>query len=338
MRAQQRSTIIDIARAAGVSVSTVSRVINGRPDVSLHTRQLVLDTMLAHGFMVNPVARSLVGARMRVIGTLARVLNSAFASGILQGAMEVGEESGYSLLLLPAEFDPVHTSAGLMHAVADGLLVVSPGLATNPDPEAFGKPIVYVEQHRGAGDRGVTITTTNREGAAALARYLIDLGHRRIAYITGPEYLESSRERLVGYLTALDDHGIPRDDRFVCQGGFDVASGVNGTRALMRLQPAPTAIMASNDRAAFGVMQALVELRLRIPEDVSVVGFDDVPLAAASQPPLTTVHQPVYEMGRKAMETLVTWIEQGDAPAGERELPTRLVVRESAASPQPGSS
>lgn len=338
MRGRQRSTIIDIARAAGVSVSTVSRVINGKPDVSLRTKQLVLDTMLAHGFMVNPVARSLVGARMRVIGALARTLNSAFASGILQGAMEVGEESGYGLLLLPAELDPVHPSAGLLHAVADGLLVVSPGLATNPDPEAFGKPIVYVEQHRDAGDHGVTVTTTNWEGAAALARYLIDLGHRRIAYITGPEYLESSRERLLGYLAALDDRGIPRDDRFVFQGGFDVTSGVDGTRTLMRLQPAPTAIMASNDRAAFGALQALAELRLRVPEDVSVVGFDDVPLAAASRPPLTTVHQPVYEMGRRAMETLVAWIERGGAPAGERELPTRLVVRESAASPKPGSS
>lgn len=338
MRPQPRSTIIDIARAAGVSVSTVSRVINGKPDVSLRTKQLVLDTMLAHGFIVNPVARSLVGARMRVIGVLARTLNSAFTSGILQGSMEVGEEAGYGLLLLPAELDPVHPSAGLLHTVTDGLLVVSPGLSTNPDPAAFGKPIVYVEQHRDAGDHGVTVTTTNREGAAALARYLIDLGHRRIAYIMGPEYLESSRERLLGYLAALDDRGIPRDDRFVCQGGFDVASGVNGTRALMRLQPAPTAIMGANDRAAFGALQALAEIGMRVPEDVSVVGFDDVPLAAASQPPLTTVYQPVYEMGRRAMETLVTWIEQGDAPAGERVLSTRLVVRESAASPKLGST
>jgi LacI family transcriptional regulator len=338
MRDRQRSTIVDIARAAGVSVSTVSRVINGKPDVSPRTKRVVLDTMLAQGFMVNPVARSLVGARMRVIGALARTLNSAFATGVLQGAMEVGEESGYGLLLLPAELDPANPSAGLLHAVADGVLVVSPGLATNPDPGAFGKPVVYVEQHRDAGNHGVTVTTTNREGTASLARYLIGLGHRRIAYVTGPEYLESSRERLHGYLAALDDHGIPRDDRYVVRGGFDVSSGVEAARSLMALRPAPTAIMASNDRSAFGVLQALAELGLRVPHDVSVVGFDDVPLAAASQPPLTTVHQPVYEMGRTAMETLVAWIERGEVAAGKRELPTRLVVRESSARPRIGSA
>ena len=337
MRDRQRSTIIDIARAAGVSVSTVSRVINGRPDVSPRTKQRVLDTMLAQGFMVNPVARSLVGARMRVIGALARTLNSAFASGVLQGAMEVGEETGYGLLLLPAELDPANPSAGLLHTVADGVLVVSPGLATNPDPEAFGKPVVYIEQHRDAGNYGVTVTTANREGTATLAQYLIGLGHRRIAYITGPDYLESSRERLDGYFAALDEKGIPRDDRYVVKGGFDVTSGVEAARSLMALDPAPTAIMAPNDRSALGVLQALSELRLRVPHNVSVVGFDDVPLAAASQPPLTTVHQPVYEMGRTAMETLVEWIERGQVPPGKRELPTRLVVRDSAAPPRTGS-
>ncbi len=337
MQERQRPTIIDIARAAGVSVSTVSRVINGKPDVSLRTKQLVVDTMLAHGFMVNPVARSLVGARMRVIGALARTLNSAFTSGVLQGAMEVGEESGYGLLLLSAELDSVNPSTGLLHTVADGLLVVSPGLATNPDPEAFGKPVVYVEQHRDAGHDGVTITTTNREGTAALTRYLIDLGHRRIAFITGPDYLESSRERLHGYFSALDECYLPREDQFVFRGGFGVENGVDATRYLLGLQPAPTAIMASNDRSAFGVLQALAERRLRVPDDVSVVGFDDVPLALASQPPLTTVHQPVYEMGRTAMATLVEWIEQGEVQPGEWKLPTWLVIRESAASPKSGS-
>jgi len=334
MRDKRRATIVDIARTAGVSVSTVSRVINGKPDVAQHTRDLVLEAMQNRGFAVNPVARSLVGGQTRLIGVLARTLNSAFTSGILQGAMEVGEEAGYGLLLLSSELDRAGPSAIVLRTLADGLLVVSPGLETNPDPEAFGKPVVFIEQRRGAGGQGVTVTTSNREGTAELTRYLIDLGHRRIAFITGPAYLESSRERLDGYRAALDESGLAFDGHYVFDGSFDVGSGLRAGHYFVSLAPPPTAIMASNDREAFGVLQAVEERRLRVPEDVSVVGFDNVPLAAEVRPPLTTVHQPVYEMGRKAMEVLIQWVENEEPAQRHIELPTRLVIRGSAACPK----
>jgi len=333
MRDKQRSTIVDVAHTAGVSVSTVSRVINGKPDVADHTRKLVLAAMQDRGFAVNPVARSLVGGQTRLIGVLARTLNSTFTSGIVQGAMEVGEEAGYGLLLLPRELDSAGPSTALIRGLADGLLVVSPGLGANPDPEVFGKPVVFIEQRCGAGERGVTITTSNREGTAEMTRYLIDLGHRRIAFITGPAYLESSKERLNGYRTTLDTNGLAFDSQYVFDGGFDVRSGLRAGHRFLSLSPPPTAIMASNDREAFGVLQAVEERHLRVPEDVSVVGFDNVPFATEVRPPLTTIHQPVYEMGRKAMSVLVQWIEGKEPVQQHIELPTRLIIRGSATSP-----
>lgn len=334
MADRQRATIIDIARLAGVSVSTVSRVINGKPDVAQRTRDHILGVMQEYGFAANPVARSLVGAQTRLVGVLARTMYSAFTFGVLQGAMEVAEEVGYGLLLMPVEIESAGPSALMLRTLADGLIVVSPGLDARLDLETMEKRVVYIEQRTGTTDRGVTVTTSNREGAAELTQYLLQLGHRRIAFITGPPYLESSQQRLNGYRSALERAGIKFDGLLVFDGSFDYASGLRAGHHFASLADSPTAIMASNDREAFGVLQALRERHRRVPEDFSVVGFDDVPLAAEEEPALTTVHQPIYEMGRKAMEVMVDWIEGRDPVQQQFELPTRLVLRSSAGAPR----
>lgn len=328
------ATIVDVARVAGVSVSTVSRVINDKGDVSARAREAVRGALTTTAYTVSPIARSLVGARTRLLGLYGRHLTEDYASALIRGVLEATEAAGYGVLLFAAVADDENPAGPLLGTLPDGLLVVSPTVAAHPDPRPRhrGRPVVFLEQ-RGDDDNAAGVTATNREGEAAATRHLVALGHRRIGFVAGPPSLSSSRERLDGFRSALAEAELAAATDLVVTGGNDRDGGLAAGRALLGRPDRPTAILANNDLAAIGVLRAAREAGLRVPEELSVVGFDDLPSAAHAHPPLTTVRQPLAEMGRRATEMLIAWVE-GAAPDPRRVvLPTRLVVRETSAAP-----
>jgi LacI family transcriptional regulator len=327
------ATIRDVARVAGVSVSTVSRVLNGKTDVAERTRQAVYEAMDAISYTVSPVALSLVGARTRLLGVLARHLSEEFSTALIRGIFEVGEREGYDVFLT-ASLRSRDRTAALLRSVCDGLIVVSPGLDTEPDLALLekGRPVVFFERHESSPESAL-VTTTNRQGVSELIRHLVGLGHRRIGFVTGRMSLPSSRERLEGYREALDEAGILHDPSLIIEGSFDRQSGLLAGRTLLGLPARPTAIVASNDLEAFGVLLAAQEAGLRVPDQLSVAGFDDIPMSEHVHPPLTTVHQPMYEMGVRAARMLIGWVEGERPEPSQVVLPTHLVIRGSSGPP-----
>ena len=330
-------TIIDVARAAGVSYTTVSRVINNKENVKPKTRERVLMAMTRLGYVVDQRARSLAGGRSQVIGLLVHDVGTSYIGEIIRGIDAELASAQYELLLYTTHRRKTKESAHvatLTRGLADGLLLVLPR-----DPGAYLEtlrqyrfPHVLID-HRGLDEDTPAVAAANRQGAYNATKYLAELGHQRIGFITGAMDQRCAQDRLEGYKAALTDHGVAFDPELVREGNFFQPLGYTGASALLELPHPPTAIFASNDISAFGVMEAVREHNLRIPEDVSVVGFDDIPQAAHVHPPLTTVRQPLEEMGRIATRMLLEYIEDPQRPIERVELPTELVIRQSCCSP-----
>lgn len=332
------ATIIDVAHEAGVSFSTVSRVVNNHKHVKPETRERVLNAMMRLGYVVNQQARSLAGGRSQVIGLLVPDVGNGYIGEIIRGVDEELAAAQYELMLYTTHRRRTKESvyvATVTRGLADGLLLVVPD-----DPGAYldslaqqNYPYVLVD-HQGINDACPAVGATNWQGGYDATTYLIDLGHRRIGFITGNMRLGSAVDRLAAYRAALADHGIEFDPELVVEGDFQQPSGYQGANTLLALANPPTAIFAANDLMAFGAMEAVRNHNLRIPEDVSILGFDDIPQAAYVHPGLTTIRQPLEQMGRLATQMLLKKIEDPEF-AGERiELPTSLVVRESCQPPK----
>jgi LacI family transcriptional regulator len=330
-------TIVDVAREAGVSYATVSRVANNKGGVKPETRERVLTAMARLGYVVDQRARSLAGGRSQVIGLLVHDVGTTYIGEIIRGIDAELASAQYDLILYTTHRRKTKESAyvvTLTRGLADGLLLVLPR-----NPEAYLEtlrqyrfPSVLID-HRGVDEETPAVAAANQQGAYSAAKYLIGLGHRRIGFITGAMDQICAQDRLGGYRTALADNGIAFDPALVREGNFFQPLGYTGASALLELPQPPTAIFASNDVSAFGVMEAVREHGLRIPDDVSVMGFDDIPQAAHVHPPLTTVRQPLEEMGRTATRMLLEYIK-GPPPSIERvELPTELVIRQSCQTP-----
>jgi LacI family transcriptional regulator len=332
-------TIVDVANEAGVSYTTVSRVVNNKDNVKPETRERVLMAMTRLGYVVDQRARSLAGGRSQVIGLLVHDVGTSYIGEIIRGIDAEVASAQYDLLLYTTHRRKTKESAyvvTLTRGLADGLLLVLPR-----DPGAYLEtlsqhrfPHVLID-HRGVDEETPAVAAANRQGAHTATEYLIELGHRRIGFITGAMDQMCAQDRLEGYTAALAEHGIAFDQELVYEGNFFQPPGYAGASALLELPNAPTAIFASNDISAFGVMEAVREHNLRIPEDISVVGFDDIPQAAHVHPPLTTVRQPLEEMGRIATRMLLEYIEDPQRPIERVELPTELVLRQSCHPPGP---
>lgn len=329
-------TIFDVAREAGVSYATVSRVINNKEHVKPDKREAVLRAMTRLGYVVNQQARSLAGGRSRVIGLLVHGFESAYTGEIVRGIDLELEAAQYDLMLYTTHRRRAKESAyvtAITRGMADGLLLMLPR-----NPEAYLQslqrqrfPYVLID-HQGVGEGGAAVGATNWRGGYDATRYLINLGHRRIGFVTGTMDIGCSVDRLAGYHAALGEAGIAADPALVYTGDFLRQSGFAGGRALLSLLDGPTAIFASNDEMAFGVIDAARDRGLRIPDDLSVVGFDDIPQAASIYPALTTVRQPLEQMGRVATQMLLRLIDKG---AAERaELDTELIIRNSCQHPR----
>jgi DNA-binding LacI/PurR family transcriptional regulator len=328
--------IADVARRAGVSVPTVSKVINGRADVSAETRRRVETVIREWGY--ERTRRPVRPARLLEI--VFNELDSEWALEIVMGAERVARENDMALVL--SEMEGHHRPRrGWMESVLArrpmGVLAVLLTLseAQRAQLKSRGIPLVIVDPTGEPLHDTPSVGATNWSGGLAATRHLLGLGHRRIAVIGGPEAILCSRARLDGYRAAMDEAGVPIDPRLIRNGSFQVQDGVAAARALLRLpvNDRPTAIFAGNDQQALGVYQAAREARLHIPDDLSVVGFDDLPVASWVGPPLTTVRQPLASMATAAAR-LVLRLAAGDEPAQTRiELSTELIVRESTAPP-----
>ncbi|GAA2527701.1 MULTISPECIES: LacI family DNA-binding transcriptional regulator [Streptomyces] len=333
--AEGRVTITEIARRAGVSVPTVSRVVNGRSDVSPRTRARVEDLLRRHGYRKRPTASS---SRAALLDLVFDDLDSPWAVEILRGAEEVAHGAGVGTVV-----SAIHGRSGdarewmrnLRARASDGVILVTSALepALHEELQILGVPLVVVDPAGSPALDVPAIGAANWSGGLAATEHLLALGHRRIGLIAGPPRLLCSRARLDGYRAALEGRGIAVDASLIVPGDFRPESGLAGCNALLDLPEPPTAVFAASDQMALGAIEALRRRGLRVPEDMSVVGFDDLPEVRWSAPPLTTVRQPLADMGKLAVRTVLrlTRDEQPDSP--RVELGTDLVVRASTAVP-----
>jgi LacI family transcriptional regulator len=330
-------TIFDVADEAGVSFSTVSRVLNNKDHVSQEKRERVLRAMAQLGYVANEQARSLAGGASRVIGLLVDYLSTSYMDEIIRGIDGVLDEENYDLVIYTTRRRKTKESVyvtKLTRGLADGLLLILPRNAAAYLDTLHQRQFPYVLTGCCSDGQNVpSVSTTNFRGACDAVNYLLALGHRRIGFITGDMAFGGARDRLDGYKTTLKEHGIPLDPQLVCKGDFMQPRGYQCAHQLLSLSEPPTAIFASNDMMAFGVMEAARERGLSLPDDLSIIGFDDIPQAAHMHPALTTVRQPIEEIGRSAARLLLKYIAQPTAEIERIELPTELIVRASCQRP-----
>ncbi len=343
-RIAKRPNIDDVARLAGVSIKTVSRVLNGEPNVRQTTREKVSSAVEALNYQPNLSARQLASKRTFLVGMLYDDPDpnneNDYLTTLQSGSLRACRENGYKLLINPRRTD----SAGLFDEVlglsrqVDGLIILQP-LSDVEELSQFLRersiPCVRVSQRPFAGFPWISVGDT--EAADEMTEHLLQLGHRRIGFIMGHPDHGQSHDRLSGYRRALERHGISAQDDLVRQGRFDYESGYACARSLLLSTSPPTAIFASNDPMAMGVLSAAHELGLGVPGDLSVAGFDDSPLARHAWPHLTTVRQPIEEVARLATEELIKQLQGRSGDVVHHRLKAELVRRASTAPALPAA-
>ena len=329
-----RVTIAAIAAEAGVSVPTVSRVLNGRVDVAPETRTRVEDLLEKHGYQRRGLG---LGTRANLIDLVFNDIDSPWAVEIIRGVEEVAHDAGVGTVV-----SAVHNEAtseqrwwqNVQARASDGIIVVTSHLQPKLQAEVHRYlPTVVIDPSGNPSFEAPTIGATNWAGGLSATEHLIELGHRRIGIITGWPRLQCSRARLDGYRAALEAAGLEFDHDLVYTGDFHHESGFVGGTQFLGLPDRPTAVFASNDSMAFGVYEAARQRGLRVPSDLSIVGFDDLPEARWASPPLTTVRQPLAEMGALAARTVLRLVRGEPMETLRLEMSTKLIVRESTAPP-----
>ncbi len=318
-------TMRDVARHAGVSVATVSRVLNESGPVGDVTRARILQTAGALRYVPNGTARSLTTSTTETIGVLLPNLYGEFYSEVIRGVEGAVRAQRYHTLLSSVHDGPAELVSALRTMVGrvDGLVVMSPDIEA--DVLRANLPAALPVVLLGSAVTGhAAVTIDNQAGAAAMVRHLARLGHRRIALVGGAAVNADAQARLAGYRRAVAGDGLDADPALVVQGDFTEQSGYAAGRALLALADRPTAVFAANDSMAIGALRAFREAGLDVPGDVALAGFDDIPVAQFVTPALTSVHVPIHEMGARAVEAVLA----GGGRA-TTTLPTRLVVRES---------
>jgi LacI family transcriptional regulator len=338
-QADSPRTIRDVARLAGVSIATVSRVLNDRPDVSPETRDVVLDVVRRHGFSTNRSARALSAGHTGLVGVTLPLVADAYFSPILSGAAEALYEQDMRAILCPTlhQHEREVTLIGrLMHGTTDGAILLLPEESSEELQalQAQGYPFVVADPRVALDPDIPCVSAAHASGAMQATEHLLALGHRRIAAITGPLGWVASEGRRRGYYSALAGAGVLPDPQLEIAANWKIGGGYDAASHLLDLPERPTAIFAFNDNLAIGAMRAARERGLDIPRDISIVGFDDTEEAAIVTPALTTVRQPLAELGRMAVSLLVRLLDKQRVETLRVELATRLVVRESTAPPR----
>ncbi|MEU4232393.1 LacI family DNA-binding transcriptional regulator [Nonomuraea sp. NPDC026600] len=329
---KQSLTLAQLAELAGVSTATVSKVVNGRSEVAPETRALVEGLIREHGYRRQRRRESPAA----LVELVFHALEGDYPIEIIKGVEQVAREHDLAVVLSELQHRHVPGRSwieGVLGRRPSGVIAVFSGLtdAQHDQLATRGIPLVLLDPSGEPGYQVPSVGAGNWNGGLSATRHLVQLGHRRIAIIAGPEYALSSRARLDGYRAALDLAGVPVDPDLIRRGDFLVEGGLAQAHRLLRLPDPPTAIFACNDGQAMGVYLAAHELGLRIPDDLSVIGFDDLPPMRWAVPPLTTIRQPLTEMAAAATTMLVKLARGEPLPQSRIELGTELVVRSSTA-------
>lgn len=330
-------TIRHVAKAAGVSITTVSRAINGTGRISNTTRRRVLQYAQDLGYQPNELARSLVGKSTQTIAVIVPDITNPFFPELIKGIETVAGAREYLVLLCDSADDPIKAwtdLAALRRKQVDGIILAGVRLDGNRlAAVTSGLPVVTVDREVQLPGASV-VQSDHRKGAAMATQHLLDLGHRRVAHITGTPGLDVAEARRAGYAEVLELAGVGLDEALVMPGGFLEEDGYQAANELIRRNVDFTAVFAANDLSAIGALAAFEEQGLRVPSDVSVVGFDDIHLASYIRPRLTTVRQHICQLGARATEILIDQLWNDDpAEARHETLPVDLVVRDSTAPP-----
>jgi len=330
------TTIKDVARVAGVSVATVSRALNGHANVTAQTREHVMGVVAQLRFVPSSAAQSMITRRTHTVGALLPDLYGEYFSELIRGIDLAARARSLHLLVSSSHGDVAEAAAALraMNGRVDGLLVMSPHVSAD---FLWGNvsddlPAVLMNTHVAGGEHS-SFAVDNHGGAYAMVRHLVEQGHRAIAFVAGPESNFEAQERLRGYRAALADL-LPGMSEQVLQGDFTQESGFRAGNQVAALTERPTAVFASNDVMAIGCLAALNEAGVAVPGEISLAGFDDVPVARYVNPPLTTVRARITELGGLALERLASEIEEPARIAPlHQTLRADLVVRQSTAAP-----
>ncbi len=333
---EKRPTIRDVAHLAGVSHQTVSRVINGSEDVLPETRALVEDVIKKLGYRPNAIARSMAKGSTRSFACISPNLTDYTFSSLIEGAETYLRSKGY--FLISATAPDTETFARLVDQLiqsrrTEGLLVINP-FADDRHKLLPGDVPVVLMGARPRSEGLASVALNDVEGGYMATRHLIELGHTRIALISGPNEEDCTQDRTEGYFRALDEAGLPIDPQLMFAGDWTATSGQQGVINLLQSRLPFTALFAQNDRMAVGAIHQFQKAGLSIPGDISVIGFDDMPLASYFNPPLTTIRQDILAIGRNAARLLLDAKKQPDQPLKQMLFTPDLVVRKSTSRPK----
>lgn len=326
-------TIKDIAKEANVSITTVSRVLNNKPDVGDDTRAKILKIIEEMNYNPNSVARGLVMQKTHTIGLIIPDISNPFFPQIVRAVEDKAQELGYSVILFNTDnhLERERKAVELFKSKQVDGLIVSLSLGNEKilkNLKASNYPVVQI-------DRSVLdhiyplVSIDNKKSAYQMVEYLIKKGHKKIAHISGDLNTTTARERLSGYKKVLKDYEIEINEDYIIEGDYTQDSAYKDMQHLLELESPPTAVFAANDLSAAGVYKALFDAGLRIPEDIAVAGHDDINLASLLKPELTTMRQPKYKLGERAVEVLLKMIDDEEAEIEDQILNTDLIIRES---------
>jgi LacI family transcriptional regulator len=325
-------TIQDIAKRANVSISTVSRVLNQNAPVTEAKQKAILSAMAELDYKPNVFAQGLASGQSRTIGVLTPYINSPFYGELMRGVVQGLENSGYTAIFSEAYWNLEREKQAIQNLLArrvDGLIIFA--------GESSGEALEQIERRLPVAVigrdiprfSGVCLRINDFEGAYQATKYLTDFGHRRVAHITGILSRQDAAARLAGYRQALADAGLPSEDQLIVEGDFSENSGLLAVQSLLLRGQTFSAIFAANDQMAYGARLGLYRRGLRVPEDISLIGFDDQPGSAYTVPPLTTVRQPALEMGQVAAGVILALLR--DSSFTPPDFKAELVMRESVA-------
>ena len=336
-RVMKKVTINSVASHAGVSKKTVSRVLNNEPNVSVATREKVLAVFKELDYTPNPIARGLAQNRSFIIGCLYDNPSKSYITRVQTGALAACQENNYNLLIHPCEFRGealINNIEQLLQTSRLDGIVLTPPFGDFAELVNFlkSKKIPYARVASAIlEDDSISVRSNDEQGAFEVTEHLISLGHKSIAFIKGHPDHSATQQRFKGYRRSLASHGIEFNERLVEEGNFSYHSGVDSARSILDLSPRPTAVFASNDYMGAAVLKLATQRQLRVPDDISIAGFDNAPIARHIWPGLTTIAQPVEEMTKQAVTQLISHIAQPQDEPFQVILESRLITRESTA-------
>ncbi|ABO68060.1 MULTISPECIES: catabolite control protein A [Geobacillus] len=326
-------TIYDVAREANVSMATVSRVVNGNPNVKPSTRKKVLEAIERLGYRPNAVARGLASKKTTTVGVIIPDISSIFFAELARGIEDIATMYKYNIILSNSDQNKdkeLHLLNTMLAKQVDGILFMG-GTITEEHVAEFQKssvPIVLAATI----EPNETIPSVNidyEQAAFEAVTYLLERGNRRVAYVTGPTDDPINQRKLAGYRRALEEHGVPYDEELVVEGDNSYDSGLEAYEKIAELAERPTAVFAGTDEMALGIIHSAQDQGVRVPDELEVVGFDNTRLATMVRPRLTTVVQPMYDIGAVAMRLLTKYMNKEHVDNHIVVLPHRLEVRES---------